>query len=83
MLQLPQRLGFDLPDTLSGHRELLADFFQGVVGVHADAEAHAEHAFFARRQRGQHPRGGFAQVGLDRRIDRQDRVLVLDEIAEV
>jgi len=35
MLQLPQRLGFDLPDTLSSHRELLADFFQGVVGVHA------------------------------------------------
>ena len=47
-----------------GSRELLADFFQRMVRVHADAEAHAEHAFFARRQRGQHPRGGFAQVGL-------------------
>jgi len=44
---------------LPGHRELLADFFQGVVGVHADAEAHAEHAFFARGQRGQHAGGGF------------------------
>jgi hypothetical protein len=47
MLQLPQRFRFDLPNALSGHTELLADFFQGVVGVHADAEAHAEHAFFA------------------------------------
>jgi hypothetical protein len=45
MLQLPQRLGFDLPDALSRHRELLADFFHGAVGVHADA--HAEQAFFA------------------------------------
>ena len=45
MLQLPQRLRLDLTDTLSRHRELLADFFQRVVGVHADAEAHAEHAF--------------------------------------
>jgi hypothetical protein len=83
MLQLPQRLRLDLPNTLSGHRELLPDFFQRVVGVHADAEAHAEHAFFAGGERGQHARRGFAQVGLDRGIDRQDRVLVLDEIAEV
>src|ERR1700675_2647429 len=50
MLQLAQRLGFDLADALAGHRELLADFFQGVVGVHADAEAHEKHAFFARVQ---------------------------------
>ena len=83
MLQLPQRLRLDLPNTFARHAELLADFFQRVIRVHADAEAHAEHAFFARRQRGQHPRGGFAQVGLDRRIDGEDRVLVLDEIAEV
>jgi hypothetical protein len=73
MLQLAQRLGLDLTDTLSGHRKLLADFFQRVVGVHADAEAHAEHAFFARRERGQHAGGGFAQVGLDRSINGQDR----------
>src|SRR3977135_4350981 len=83
MLQLAQRLGFDLPDALSRHRELLADFFQGVVGVHADAEAHAEHAFLARSQRGQYPRRGLAQVALDRGVDGEDRVLVLDEIAEV
>src|SRR5260370_42643308 len=72
MLQLPQRLGFDLPNTLSGHRELLADFFQGVVGVHADTEAHAQHAFLAWRQRRQNPSSCLAQVGLDRGVDRQD-----------
>jgi hypothetical protein len=27
-----------------------------VVGVHADAEANAEHAFFVRGERGQHAR---------------------------
>jgi hypothetical protein len=41
MLQLPQRLRLDLADALSRHRELLAGFFQRVVGVHADAEAQA------------------------------------------
>src|SRR5262245_17569440 len=83
MLQLSQRLGLDLPDTLARHRELLADFLQRVVGVHADAEAHAQHALLARRERGEHPRRGLAQVRLDRRVNRQDRVLVLDEIAEM
>jgi hypothetical protein len=48
MLQLAQHLGFDLPDTLAGDAELLADFLQRVIGVHADAEAHAQHALFAR-----------------------------------
>src|ERR1700759_1308615 len=83
MLQLAQRLGLDLADALTSHRELLADFLQRVVGVHADAEAHAQHALLARGERGQNARRGFAQIGLDRRIDRQDRILVLDEIAEV
>ena len=75
MLQLAQRFRLDLTDTLAGHRELLANFFRGVVGVHADAEAHAQHAFLARGQRGQDPRGGLAQVGLDRGVDGEDRVL--------
>src|SRR6267142_7099003 len=48
MLQLAQRLRLDLTDTFARHAELLADFFQRVIRVHADAEAHAEHAFFAR-----------------------------------
>src|SRR5262249_12466078 len=83
MLELAQRLGLDLPDALARHRELLADLFQRVVGIHADAEAHAQHALFAWRQRRQDAGGRFAQIGLNRGVDRQDRVLVLDEIAEM
>ena len=41
MLELPQRLGLDLPDTLARHRKLLADLLQRVVAVHAEAEAYA------------------------------------------
>src|SRR5688572_28275629 len=51
VLQLAERLGLDLADALAGDRELLADLFQRVVGVHADAEAHPQHALLARRQR--------------------------------
>ena len=82
MLQLAQRLGFDLANAFTRYRELLADFFQRVVGVHADAEAHAQHAFLARGERGKHA-GVFRAGCLDRGVDRQDRVLVLDEVAEV
>jgi len=83
VLQLAQRLRLDLADTLAGHGELLADLLEGVVGVHADAEAHAQHALLARRERGEDAGRRLAQVRLDRRVDRQDRVLVLDEIAEM
>src|SRR5665811_1508997 len=83
MLQLPERLGLDLPDALAGDRELLANLFQRVVGVHTDAEAHAQHALFARRQRSQHAGGSLAQVRLDGGVDRQDRFLVLDETTEM
>jgi len=50
VMQLPQRLGLDLADALARHRELLADLFQRVVRIHADAEAHAQHALFAWRE---------------------------------
>ena len=52
--QLPKGLCLDLPDALARHVELLADFFERVVGVHLDAEAHAQHLRFARRQRIEH-----------------------------
>src|SRR5436190_10248400 len=81
MLELAQRLGLDLADALTRDRELLADLFQRVVGVHADAEAHAENALLARCDGSEHACGGLAQIGLNRGVDRQDRVLVLDEIA--
>ena len=39
MFELPQGFGFDLSNPLSRHRELLADFLERVVGVHADADS--------------------------------------------
>src|SRR5215467_11129233 len=83
MPELAQRLGLDLADALARDRELVADLFQRVVLVHADAEAHAEYTLLPRRERGERARGGLAQVRLNGGVDRQDRVLVLDEIAEV
>src|SRR3546814_2831909 len=60
--QLSQRLGLYLADPLAGDVELLADFLEGVVGVHVDAEAHAQHLGLARGQAGEHVAHGF-QIG--------------------
>ena len=54
-----------------------------MIGVHADTETHAQDPFLARRQRGQHPSRGFAQVALDGRVQGLHRVLVLDKIAQM
>src|SRR5258708_15124393 len=77
VLELAQCLGLDLAYALAGDRELLADLLERVVGVHANAEAHAQHALLARRQRCEDARRGLAQVRLDCGLDRQHRVLVL------
>src|SRR5438128_10193419 len=71
MLELAQRLGLDLADALARHRELLADLLERVVGVHADAEAHAQHALFACGERCERAGGSLAQVRLDGGVDRQ------------
>src|SRR5471032_631529 len=83
MPQLAQRLGLDLPDALAGDFEVLADLFQRVVGLLADAEAHAQDLLFARRQRRQHFAGLLGQVHVDDRIGRRGDGLVLDEVAQV
>src|SRR5476651_1615382 len=46
-------------------------------------DAHAQHALLARRQGSKNTRRALAQVALDRRLERDHRVLVLDEIAQV
>src|SRR5215472_14031924 len=45
--QLAQSLGFDLTNTLAGHMELFADFFQRAATAIVQAEAQLEHFAFA------------------------------------
>src|SRR5205814_2856162 len=81
--ELAQRLRLDLADALARDVELLADLFERVVGVHLDAEAHAQHLRLARRERIEHVLGRLAQARVERGVRERDAGLVLDEIAEV
>src|SRR5690348_6941925 len=71
MPQLAQGLGFDLADALAGDVELLADLFQRVVGVHVNAEAHAQHLGFARREACEHFAHRFHKTRFGSRLDRR------------
>src|SRR5205085_6848732 len=82
VFELSQRFRLDLADALASHRELLTDLFEGVVGVHTEPDTHPEHPLLAGRQPGQDTGRGLPQIGLDRGIERKDRILVLDEITE-
>src|SRR6266852_2196603 len=51
--QLAQRPRLDLANTFARDSELLADLFEGVVGLPTDSEAHPQDLLFAWRQRRQ------------------------------
>src|SRR5579863_8797921 len=81
--ELAQRLCFDLANPLTRHVELLADFLERVIGAHLDAEAHAQHLRFARRQRIEHVLHHIAHARVQRSIRRRNRVRILDEVAQM
>src|SRR5207302_7421369 len=83
MAQLAERLGLDLPDALTGDREALADLFQRVLALFADAEPQTEDLLLLRRQRGQRALHLRREVLTQQRVVRRARRLVLEEVAEL
>src|SRR6185437_900123 len=81
--QLAERLGLDLADALAGDGEALADFFERVLAAVADAEAHLDDLFIARRQRLQDRFGLVLEIEVDDRLGRRDDLAILDEVAKV
>src|ERR1700759_1614777 len=61
MTQLAQPLGLYLADPLASDIELLAHFFERVVGIHVDPEPHPQHLRFPWCQLRKYRVGGFAQ----------------------
>ena len=83
MFQFPKGFCFNLADPFACDRKLLPDFLQRMVRVHADAETHAQDAFFAGRQAGQNRRARGTQIGLNRSVKRLNNVPVFDEITQM
>ena len=54
-LELLERFRFNLPDTLPGHGQALADLFQRTRFILADAKPQANHELLARGEGGKNP----------------------------
>src|SRR5262245_17555351 len=83
MSQLPERLGFDLPDALAGDGEALPDFLERVLAAVADAEPHLDYLLLARCQRLQDRFGLLLEVEVDDRFGRRHDLAILDEVAQM
>src|SRR5262245_43431606 len=83
MLELAQRLRLDLSDTLTRARELLTTLFQRVVGSQDGTETQAQYARFTRHEGRQNARRALSQIALDGGLERNHRIAVWDEVAEM
>src|SRR3954454_7960554 len=81
--QLRQRLGLDLPDALPGDAELLADLFESARVTVGQSEPELDDLLLALGERVQDRVELLLQEDERRRVDRDDRVGVFDEVAEV
>src|SRR5262245_39096386 len=81
--ELPERFGLDLPDALAGHGEPLADLFQRVLALFADAEAQPEDLLLLRGEGGEGPLDLSVEVLTQQRVVGRTRGLVLEEVAQL
>src|SRR3984957_10127031 len=80
--ELPQRFGFNLPDSLPCDVEFLADLFQRMLPLASDPEPQADDLFFLGRKGFQNVRRLVTDVGIDHRIDGRTHPAVFDQIAQ-
>src|SRR5881275_1933608 len=83
MAQLRQRLRLDLPDALTRHTELLTDLLQRARMPVRQTEPQLDDALLPLGQRVQDRVELLLQQDERRRVDRDDRVAVLDEVTEI
>src|SRR5687768_17445487 len=81
--ELPERLRFDLADSLAGDVERASDLLERVLGAVADSEAHLQDLLLARRERLQDPPRLVLEVRDEHGVDRGEDLAVLDEVSEV
>src|SRR5450755_526393 len=80
--KLAQRLGFNLPDALTGDVKLLPDLFESVLALAADAEAQPDHFLFFWRQGLQNIGGFIADVRIDHCVYRRTHPAVFNQISQ-
>src|SRR5690606_21113265 len=81
-LELLQSLGLDLTNTLTRNIELLADLFQGVLALLADAEALLQNTLLTHRERIEQFACLLIEICRHEAVGRARGLLIFDEVAE-
>src|ERR1700676_1569190 len=79
--EMPQRLRLDLPDALPREVELLADLFERVLALAADAEAQADHLLLPRSKPLDDVGHLVADVGAVHCVDGRAYLTIFDQVA--
>src|SRR5258708_9037774 len=82
MAQFAERLGFNLPDALARHVELVPHLLEGPVDSISNPESHSHHFLFARGKGGEQFPDILGQLHLDRHIGGGSLTFVLDEVPQ-
>src|SRR5262245_61100627 len=83
MAELAEGLGLYLANALTGDREVLPHFLEGVLAAVGEPEAEPQHLLLARGERVQHLVRLLAQREPDHALYGRAYLLVLDEVAQV
>ena len=83
MPQFFERFDLDLTNTLTTQVEPFADFLQGVHGLAADAESHAQDLFFARGERAEDSGDIMSQILIQDEVQWRSKSGVLDEVRKL
>src|SRR5262244_2185836 len=83
MAELAEGLGLYLANALTGDREVLTHFLEGVLAAVGEPEAEPQHLLLARGERVQHLVRLLAQREPDHALHGRAHLLVLDEVAQV
>src|SRR6185436_2888952 len=81
--ELAQRLDLDLADPLAGEAELAADLLERAGVAVVEAEAKAQHTLLPPVERGEHVLNLLPAHPIRDDVQRRDRVLVGDQLAEL
>src|SRR4051794_35290855 len=83
MPKLPQGVGLDLPDALTGEAELVPDLFERPRPAIIQAEPQADHALLTALEAVENALDLLLEHRVRHRVERRDRVRILDQRAQL
>lgn len=83
MIKIEKRIGIDMEDKLKSEREMMEKLLKSMVSVNENEEENKKKKLIKRSKRREKEGSSIEKIGMNGRIDRKKRVIVIDEIEKV